>query len=90
MENISRHFAGNWDAAPRVLFGDNDVDKARNALTDRKYFGGQARVLGPHDRTFGYGIVTTLYAQHSEQRMNAASSVFQGRQLTPHKVLVGM
>lgn len=86
MQNIMQHFGRNLDAAPKVLFGDNDVDNERDAATTpRQYWGGQAQWVGHYDRHFGYGIVTTFYAKHCEQRLNASSSMFQGRQ-SPDKV----
>merc|ERR1712087_729611 len=83
--NIARYFTGNPTSAPKVVFGDNDVDKNRISKS-RQHNAGQAEWVGPYDRSFGYGIVTTFYAQSSE-KMHAHSSPFQGRQ-SPQKFTI--
>jgi len=61
LSNIAAYWRHDPNKAPRVLFGDNDVDKTRGARVAREGYGGQAKVLGQHDRTFAYGISTTFY-----------------------------
>eukprot|EP00485_Elphidium_margaritaceum_P015625 CAMPEP_0202731254 /NCGR_PEP_ID=MMETSP1385-20130828/187054_1 /ASSEMBLY_ACC=CAM_ASM_000861 /TAXON_ID=933848 /ORGANISM="Elphidium margaritaceum" /LENGTH=1201 /DNA_ID=CAMNT_0049397547 /DNA_START=241 /DNA_END=3846 /DNA_ORIENTATION=- len=55
-------FIGNscCDKLPKFLFGDNVTDRFRENGVPRKYFGGQARVMGKFDRLFAYGITTTF------------------------------
>ena len=45
----------------KIVFGDNNEDKFRNKGVKRKYFGGQAGVMGYYDRLFAYGITTTFH-----------------------------
>ena len=50
-------------SAPLVLFGDNVEDNRRPPNTERGGKGGQAKVAGPFDRSFAFGIVTCSLAK---------------------------
>ena len=53
---------GDFDRAPRFLFGDNDEDFLRDKYTTkRNHNGGQARVMGEFDDSNAYGLMTTFY-----------------------------
>eukprot|EP01084_Bolivina_argentea_P315289 546199_1 len=45
----------------KMLFGDNDVDNRRGKNVKRLYSAGQAKIMGPYDRSLAYGIITTFY-----------------------------
>ena len=61
LEDITNYYASNLNKCPKILFGDNDIDRNRDDETLRVHNGGQAAILGKYDRTIGYGITTTYY-----------------------------
>eukprot|EP01084_Bolivina_argentea_P312337 540738_1 len=57
------------EKAPKMLFGDNDSDKARPTYKNRQFFGGMAGVMGQYDQLFSYGIVTTFFQNKTPNNM---------------------
>ena len=89
IEGINNHFTlkGMLSKAPKVLFGDNNVDNERSDNERRMYWGGQAQHCGKYDRSFCHGITTTWYKKDNNQNNNI-NPYFQGNQPSPQKDFV--
>eukprot|EP01083_Nonionella_stella_P095446 267987_1 len=76
MNKVQQLFSQNPQRGPKFLFGDNYADKYRSQGAQRQAFGGQSKVMGHHDRTFGFGIPTT-FGQAQRLGFTFNSNTFQ-------------
>eukprot|EP01083_Nonionella_stella_P084805 234829_1 len=75
--NVAAHFMDNRNAAPMILFSDNNLDKERDWNTKRLSFSGQSAVLGVYDRWFSFGITTEWKSVQSLNQSNEPSQRLQ-------------
>eukprot|EP01084_Bolivina_argentea_P237629 399320_1 len=78
---------------PMMLFGDNDVDHGRKYNVKRLHYAGQAKVMGPYDRSLAYGIITMFYKLKVDKDefmklMDKQFKVLQKHLLTGNDVIV--